>query len=181
MRLASQSAYFMSQVVLARVETSPDPAVTTALSQLVGAVHSRLSQAADTQGRSVADLYGSELCAICGGNVAFHPHDDDSSDAAIWEAAINGAVKVVRGGSVLHGSCGGCGLRVERCCFSLLLVTTSCAGDKSGSVDDTGSGDRLLGCPVCDAVTTPALARVGGAGTAVAVLCPFCGVLMLPR
>jgi hypothetical protein len=181
-----QCIYYMSLVVQAQADNIPDSPLHSALNQLVASVQARLMQhrggasSSSDAGGCLAALYSAELCGICGDKVVFQPHSEDS--VAAEGSALGG------GGSVLHGSCAGCGVRAERCCYSLRLVTTttfSPAHSNAGGVEG-----RLITCPVCDAVTGAALvgslAGVGDSGHSAdsvagsALLCPYCGILMHP-
>jgi DNA-directed RNA polymerase subunit RPC12/RpoP len=182
-----QSIYYMSLVVQAQADSFPDSSVQAALHQLAASVQSRLIQhrggasSSSDAGGGLAALYGAERCEVCGDKVLFQPHSDDSGTAE--GSAVNS------GGSVLHGSCAGCGVRTERCCYSLRLVTTSSVSP-ANSATAGGVDGRLVACPVCEAVTSAALAgslaKVGESGSSAdsaagtTLLCPYCGVLMHP-
>jgi hypothetical protein len=181
-----QSIYYMSFVVQAQADNCPDGPLHSALNQLVASVQSRLLQrqsgaSSSSGGGDLAALYGAELCGICGDKVLFQPHSDDSGTG---EGSVLGSR-----GSVLHGSCAGCGVRTERCCYSLRLVTASSVSP-ANSATAGGVEGRLVACPVCEAVTSAALAGslagVGDSGHSAgsvagsALLCPYCGVLMHP-
>jgi hypothetical protein len=115
-----QCIYYMSLVVQAQADNIPDSPLHSALNQLVASVQARLMQhrggasSSSDAGGCLAALYSAELCGICGDKVVFQPHSEDS--VAAEGSALGG------GGSVLHGSCAGCGVRAERCCYSLRLV-----------------------------------------------------------
>jgi hypothetical protein len=173
----------MSLVVQAQADNSSDSPLHIALNQLVATVQTRLLQrqsGASSAGADLAALYGAELCGICGDKVVFQPHSDDSGVAE--GGAVGG------GGSVLHGSCGGCEVRTERCCYSLRLVTSTTLSPAHSNAG--GAEGRLVTCPVCEAVTSAALAgslaKVGESGSSAdsaagtTLLCPYCGVLMHP-
>jgi DNA-directed RNA polymerase subunit RPC12/RpoP len=180
-----QSIYYMSLVVQAQADNTPDGPLHSALNQLVASVQAQILQRGSGAGSSSAGgdlstLYGAERCEVCGDKVLFQPHSDDSGTAE--GSAVNS------GGSVLHGSCAGCGVRTERCCYSLRLVTTSSVSP-ANSATAGGVDGRLVACPVCEAVTSAALAgsaEVGSSGHSAhsaagsALLCPYCGVLMHP-
>jgi hypothetical protein len=183
-----QSIYYMSLVVQAQADSVPDSSLQAALNQLAASVQSRLMQhrggasSGSDAGGGLAALYGAERCEVCGDKVLFQPHSDDSGAAE--GSAVNS------GGSVLHGSCAGCGVRAERCCYSLRLVTTSSVSPAHSSATAGGVEGRLVTCPVCDSVTSAALvgslAEVGSSGRSAhstagsVLLCPYCGVLMHP-
>jgi DNA-directed RNA polymerase subunit RPC12/RpoP len=181
-----QSIFYMSLVVQAQADNSSDSPLHSALNQLVASVQSRLLQrqsgaSSSTGGGDLAALYGAERCEVCGDKVLFQPHSDDAGAA---EGSVLGS-----GGSMLHGSCSGCGVRAERCCYSLRLVTTSSVSP-ANSATAGGVEGRLVTCPVCDSVTSAALvgslAEVGSSGhsadsaAGTTLLCPYCGVLMHP-
>jgi len=154
-------------------------------------------------------LYGAEECGICGSLVDFQPTNDntDETESSMQKA---GPDNTVRGSSVLYGTCQGCNVRTERCCFSLRLLTTpvhkcvssmNCTSGGNGSSSASSSHSsastntnsvgaqesRVYACPVCTAATSVCLARTVTVPNSVlrgtapqALLCPHCAVLMQP-
>lgn len=144
-------------------------------------------------------LYGAEECGICGCLVDFQP-TNDNTDETESHAQKTGPENTVCGASVLYGTCQGCSVRTERCCFSLRLLTTpahSCVSSSTANGNGSSSAshssiigaqeNRVYACPVCTAATSVCLARTVTAPNSVlrgttpqALLCPHCAVLMQP-
>ena len=187
----SQSAYYMC-AVLQHYSSSTNAHTALQLAELTTAVqillytkliHTTTSSSAVSVQDTLQAEYHSELCDICGDPVEFQPHCDDCCDTAYVHGSIRKRERV-QAGSVLHSQCRNCTISIERCCFSLRLVTTS--AKKCGI--STQNTIQLYMCPVCDCSTNLSLVRTVSAPysalrcTSVqSVLCPYCSVLMLPR
>ena len=155
---------------------------------------------------TLGSVLGTEICGVCFTGVRFSctPTEttESSSSAEDIKSEFSSAgadagpgvtrcfgVKLPAGGSVLYSTCSGCGVKAERCCFSLRLITTPPDHHREDAVPDYSEAhsDTLYACPVCDSVTNTSLSRSVTPpasvirGDAVAsLLCPYCQVIMLP-
>lgn len=205
-----QSVYFMS-LIMDTEGAAPEMKALALAVQLQLSLCSNSSNNRSGSGSNTSDkallhaIYGAEECGICGSLVNFNPTHDNSDETESTEQKT-GPENTVRGSSVLYGTCEGCSIRSERCCFSLRLLTTppaKCAistpvrgsshssGASSNSVltnsSMSGQESRVYACPVCTAATSVCLARTVTAPNSVlrgidpqALLCPYCAVLMQP-
>lgn len=181
---------------------STDP-VSNPLQALVSAVQHWLQQTRSHSGSNTGSsssssclkqLFGNEVCALCASNIVFQPYDDHSEETSAQEASTSRFPPKVKGASVLYGTCETCTMRVERCCFSLRLVTTSA---EDCGVSTTGAGvvrqnavakrmsEKVYRCELCSAVTSLALYRtVSAPGSLVqngsSLFCPYCSIPMYP-
>jgi len=197
-----QSVYFMSRLLGADGPGQSHPALVTLSAQVQRALYACITSgkgsgkvSEDGVALQLQNLYGSEECGICGGEVEFHPAGDSSDDTEV-SGVQQGPDRAVQGSSVLYGTCGVCSVRSERCCFSLRVLTTpaekcSVSNGSNGSGSKNGNSasenSRVYSCPVCTASTTTGLARTVTApysvlrgATACALMCPYCAVMMQP-
>ncbi len=203
-----QSVYFMSRV-LDTDGTAPEAKALALAVQLQLLTYSTSSRNTSSNSDSALlhSLYGAEECGICGSLVDFQPTNDNTDET---ESSVQktGPDNTVRGSSVLYGTCLGCNVRTERCCFSLRLLTTpvhKCVTSMNSTANGNGSSNashssastnahsvsaqdcRVYACPLCTAATSVCLARTVTAPNSVlrgtapqALLCPHCAVLMQP-
>jgi hypothetical protein len=156
----------MCAVLRDYAQDAADPAATAHITALAKDAEQRVLSGA---AHHTTQQLNTEPCPLCDESIAFEPTCEDSGDAH------DVSRRTVAGGSVLSGACGGCAMRVERCCFSYRLITSA----------GLGAGHSLLQCPTCDAVTTAQLARSVSAPASrlraegpAPLLCPYCAVLM---
>lgn len=125
----------------------------------------------ESGGISKATVPLHDVCAICEGPVPFDP----------WRP--------------MHAYCSSCGLDIDRCCYSMRLITSTT--DNSNQADassdlmedatstnaEASAVDIIYRCTICFAVTNDALARQSAVLLDYCSMrhlyCPYCNILML--